>query len=894
MRKSLVSIFAVIFLGMPMAVVFAAGAASSVFRDTAGFIRPLIVTDFVQASFFTATSTTRASTFPYASTTAFSFTSTSTGTSGVNITGGCFAFNGACINGVGTVGAGTTGQNAYYSALNTVTGTSTVFIGANGFVGIGTTTPWGRLSVQTPDNQDGTMPMFVVASSSNVAFVIGSNGGISIGTSTVTSNRELLIQHDFNGAGPNLQVRNQSNGNAANATILLSNDAGAGFNQQVFSSGFTQTNFSNAPNSGKFFGSGALTGGVSFGATAAGAPLIFMSGGTVDRGRFDGNNGFFGISTSSPMSNLDVLQTTGANARFERYAASPGLDFIRFNGSNGSPTTVVNGQELGEFSGFAYNGTSISNAARYTIFTDATPAGGISPGRLVFQNVGADGILRESARITSGLLMGVGTSTPFGQLSASSTSAFPTLAIEQKSTGPVATFIGGNFGIGTVNPLASFHLSGLSSIFGSITNGIANAFNFAFASSTNADSAGANATFDASNGAGSGASGDLIFRTSRASSPLSVTLDATSTQTGGGATVTNITWTHTIGASCANPVILVSLAPGAARTYAASSTLSGNFTKIASSSASTATVQVLSITNPTVGSQTISVTQTDGLSAQRLAATAVSYCNVNQTSPYGTIATTSNASATSLSLTSSGGGQLIFDALGKTDITEVPAANAGQTNIAATSTNQATPSNNRQVANSQITVNGVNTTTGWTWATARAAAYIQIPVNSVNSASAGNFLDRLHISSNGNVGISTSTPWGRLSIAEYAPGNVQPFFVIASSTSANATSTAFLIAASGHIIASSTSPVLSACGTGPSMVGSDSWGTVTTGATAGGCVVTFQQPWATAPVCVVTPQTGSVVNTFSYSVSATAITVTEVGLGGGLFDFYCSGRSGSR
>lgn len=48
--------------------------------------------------------------------------------------------------------------------------------------------------------------------------------------------------------------------------------------------------------------------------------------------------------------------------------------------------------------------------------------------------------------------LGLGTTTPWGKLSASSTSAFPTLAIEQHSTGPAATFLGGNVGIGSTSP----------------------------------------------------------------------------------------------------------------------------------------------------------------------------------------------------------------------------------------------------------------------------------------------------------------------------------------------------------------------------------------------------------------------------------------------------------
>lgn len=94
----------------------------------------------------------------------------------------------------------------------------------------------------------------------------------------------------------------------------------------------------------------------------------------------------------------------------------------------------------------------------------------------------------------------------------------------------------------------------------------------------------------------------------------------------------------------------------------------------------------------------------------------------------------------------------------------------------------------------------------------------------------------------------------------------------------------------GHIISSGTTPTLSSCGTGPAISGTDVAGTVTAGATATGCTVTFSRAYIADPICIVTPQTGSVTNTFSYTHSTTAITVTETGLGGTKFDFQCIGR----
>ena len=155
-----------------------------------------------------------------------------------------------------------------------------------------------------------------------------------------------------------------------------------------------------------------------------------------------------------------------------------------------------------------------------------------------------------------------------------------------------------------------------------------------------------------------------------------------------------------------------------------------------------------------------------------------------------------------------------------------------------------------------------------------------------NGGAAGNVFS---VTSAGNVGIGTTSPYAKLSINNSTNDPAgQALFAIASST-ATATTTVFSVSNTGHIIASSTTPTLSSCGTSPSMTGDDTHGTVTVGATGTGCTVTFALPFAADPVVVVTPQTGSLVNSFSYTHSTTAITVTQTGLGGAKFDYLVMG-----
>lgn len=62
--------------------------------------------------------------------------------------------------------------------------------------------------------------------------------------------------------------------------------------------------------------------------------------------------------------------------------------------------------------------------------------------------------------IDTTLNTGFGSTTPWGKLSASSTSAFPTLAIKQLGAGPSAIFEGGNVGVGTTSPWRKFSVTG--------------------------------------------------------------------------------------------------------------------------------------------------------------------------------------------------------------------------------------------------------------------------------------------------------------------------------------------------------------------------------------------------------------------------------------------------
>lgn len=90
-------------------------------------------------------------------------------------------------------------------------------------------------------------------------------------------------------------------------------------------------------------------------------------------------------------------------------------------------------------------------------------------------------------------------------------------------------------------------------------------------------------------------------------------------------------------------------------------------------------------------------------------------------------------------------------------------------------------------------------------------------------------------------------------------------------------------------LGSTTAPVLSSCGTSPTITGNDMAGTVTMGTgTPTGCVITFNSAKSSAPHCVVT-WIATPLASQSYATSTTAITLTQTGTSSNVVKYICMG-----
>ena len=206
--------------------------------------------------------------------------------------------------------------------------------------------------------------------------------------------------------------------------------------------------------------SGALI-GPSVTATSTTATSTFAGGLFANYGAFNSasfgatatstftSDGKLGIGTASPVGKLDIV-VDGNGAIFRRYAAVPNIAFSRAQGSESSPTIVLNGGFLAAQWFNGYDGSSYIGAAGIQSFVDGTPGTNDMPGRITFLTT-PDGSATalERIRIDNAGNLGVGTTTPGSLLSVGNTNGinFSTATSSFSSTGGI-NLAAGCFAIG--------------------------------------------------------------------------------------------------------------------------------------------------------------------------------------------------------------------------------------------------------------------------------------------------------------------------------------------------------------------------------------------------------------------------------------------------------------
>src|SRR5581483_6530257 len=200
---------------------------------------------------------------------------------------------------------------------------------------------------------------------------------------------------------------------------------------------------------------------------------------------------------------------------------------------------------------------------------------------------------------------------------------------------------------------------------------------------TGTNAAGSNLTFAASNGTGTGGSGDLIFQT--AAPAISTPTDDGNDNTGTASSATSLTFSHTV-ASNANRIIVVGIGTGCGFGSTCAATVSSvtyagvSLSKLSNVDCTTGAghchVELWYLAGSTVATGANNVVVTTSASTS-IKAGASSYYNVDPTTPFGTAATaTGNGNPSSLNV-SSNTNQLVVDVITSDNV--INSVSAGQT-----------------------------------------------------------------------------------------------------------------------------------------------------------------------------------------------------------------------
>lgn len=342
--------------------------------------------------------------------------------------------------------------------------------------GIGTTTPFSALSVSTAVQQDGTIPLFTVGSTTSATlFTILGNAKTGIGTSSPSAKLSIVADTTgFANSGRAFVIYNGS------IEAVLINNSG-----RINAKGFN-TNL----NSGNY----AINGQTVLAANSSGnegTPLdntfVGVSSGGLAAGATAFDNTFVGFEAGlGADTNTQGSTVVGSQAGI---VAGLGIANSLFGYFAGEDVIGAHNTMIGVDTGLASQASNENNLLLLGFDADITASAGIA-NSIVLNSSGttlaatASNQLRIGPQITatginaSGVQFGIGTTSPFSNLSVSSTGQLAAtnslFAVASTTNSTLFNVLAnGNVGIGTSSPTSLFSIGTAGNAFRVDTTGTA-------------------------------------------------------------------------------------------------------------------------------------------------------------------------------------------------------------------------------------------------------------------------------------------------------------------------------------------------------------------------------------------------------------------------------------
>jgi hypothetical protein len=135
-------------------------------------------------------------------------------------------------------------------------------------------------------------------------------------------------------------------------------------------------------------------------------PFIVTANGTV----------LIGGQFSTGSSSLEIFSDSSSGQTIRGAGAAGGRILLqRLNGTNAAPTTVVNGNILGQILASGYSGSAYTQAAAINFFSEGTISAGVVPSAISFTTANSAGTIVERMKIDSGGRLGIGANPVAGR-----------------------------------------------------------------------------------------------------------------------------------------------------------------------------------------------------------------------------------------------------------------------------------------------------------------------------------------------------------------------------------------------------------------------------------------------------------------------------------------------